>query len=107
MTRHRCLPWMIAAAIAAASPVPLGAQPAPGRARIKLDPERVIAEVHPHVFGNFVEHLGRCVYGGVFEEGSPLADENGFRKDVMDATKQGAPERYKEQVKRYYEELVK
>ncbi len=81
------MPWLIAAAIAAASPVPLGAQPAPGRARIKLDPERVIAEVHPHVFGNFVEHLGRCVYGGVFEEGSPLADENGFRKDVMDATR--------------------
>ena len=48
MTRHRCLPWMIAATLAAASPVPLGAQPAPGRARIQLDPERVIAEVHPH-----------------------------------------------------------
>jgi hypothetical protein len=30
-----------------------------------------------------------------------------FRKDLLDAMKQGAPERYKEQVKRYYEELVK
>ena len=47
----------------------------------------MIGEVHPHVFGNFVEHLGRCVYGGVFEEKSPLSDADGFRKDVMDATR--------------------
>ncbi len=85
--------WLLslAAAAIAAQATPLLAQPAqPGaqaRARIKLDPERAIAEVHPHVFGNFVEHLGRCVYGGVFEEGSPLSDENGFRKDVMEATR--------------------
>ena len=58
-----------------------------GQARIKLDPDRVVGEVHPHVFGNFVEHLGRCIYGGIFEEGSPLADADGFRKDVMDAAK--------------------
>ena len=45
----------------------------------------MIGEVHPHVFGNFAEHLGRCIYGGIFEEGSPLADADGFRKDVMDA----------------------
>jgi alpha-N-arabinofuranosidase len=56
-------------------------------ARIKLDPERVIGEVHPHVFGNFAEHLGRCIYGGMFEEGSALADPDGFRKDVMDAAR--------------------
>ena len=73
MQRHVGL-LCLAAAVAALQPEALGAQPAPARARIKLDPERVIGEVHPHVFGNFVEHLGRCVYGGVFEEGSPLAD---------------------------------
>jgi alpha-N-arabinofuranosidase len=89
MQRRRWLLSLTLAAFAAqASPLHAQAsQPAAQtRARIKLDPERVIAEVHPHVFGNFVEHLGRCVYGGVFEEGSPLSDENGFRKDVMDAT---------------------
>ena len=47
----------------------------------------MIGEVHPHVFGNFVEHLGRCVYGGVFEEKSPLSDADGFRRDVMDAAR--------------------
>ena len=70
----------------AAAAVPRAGAQTPA-ARIKIDPERVIAEVHPHVFGNFVEHLGRCVYGGVFEEKSPLADADGFRKDVMEATR--------------------
>jgi alpha-L-arabinofuranosidase len=56
-------------------------------ARIKLDTDRVIGEVHPHVFGNFAEHLGRCIYGGLYEEGSPLSDEEGYRKDVMEAVK--------------------
>lgn len=56
-------------------------------AKIKIDTDRVIGEVHPHVFGNFAEHLGRCIYGGIYEEGSKLSDENGFRKDVMQATK--------------------
>jgi alpha-N-arabinofuranosidase len=58
-----------------------------GQARIKIDTERVVGEVHPHLFGNFAEHLGRCIYGGLYEEGSPLADGDGFRKDVMQAVK--------------------
>ncbi|MGQ9917109.1 MAG: alpha-N-arabinofuranosidase [Bryobacteraceae bacterium] len=56
-------------------------------ARIKIDTDRRIGEVHPHIFGNFAEHLGRCIYGGIYEEGSPLADEKGFRKDVMEAVR--------------------
>ncbi len=35
------------------------------------------------MFGGFVEHLGRCIYGGLYDEGSPLADDRGFRKDVL------------------------
>ena len=61
----------------------VGAQSRP--AVIKIDSDRVIGEVDAHLFGNFTEHLGRCIYGGIFEEGSPLADENGFRKDVLAA----------------------
>ena len=34
-------------------------------ARIKIDPDRVIGEISPLIYGNFVEHLGRCVYGGI------------------------------------------
>jgi len=62
--------------------------PAPAPARIKIDTERVIGEVHPHIFGNFAEHLGRCIYGGIYDPGNPLSDQDGFRKDVMEATKQ-------------------
>jgi alpha-N-arabinofuranosidase len=55
------------------------------QARIKIDTDRVIGEVDPHIFGNFAEHLGRCIYGGIYEEGSPLSDADGYRKDVMEA----------------------
>jgi len=61
------------------------AAPAQPQARIKIDTDRVIGEVHPYLFGNFAEHLGRCIYGGIYDEGSPLADAQGYRKDVMQA----------------------
>jgi alpha-N-arabinofuranosidase len=54
-------------------------------ARIKIDRDRAIGTVDPRIFGGFIEHLGRCIYGGVFEPGSPLSDEQGFRRDVMEA----------------------
>ena len=56
-------------------------------ARIKIDTDRRIGEVSPLVFGNFAEHLGRMIYGGIYEEGSPLSDNDGFRTDVMAAVK--------------------
>lgn len=56
-------------------------------ARIKVDVDRTIGEVNKMIYGNFVEHLGRCVYGGIYDPESPLSDENGFRKDVMEAVK--------------------
>jgi alpha-N-arabinofuranosidase len=51
--------------------------------RIAIDPYRPVGRLDRNVFGGFVEHLGRCIYGGIYEEGSPLADANGFRKDVL------------------------
>ena len=36
-------------------------------ARIKIDAERVIGEVDPNLYGNFTEHLGRCIYGGIYD----------------------------------------
>jgi alpha-L-arabinofuranosidase len=56
-------------------------------ARIVVDPARTIDTVDRRIFGNFIEHLGRCIYGGVFEPGSPLADGRGFRRDVLDAVR--------------------
>jgi hypothetical protein len=57
------------------------------QARIKIDIDRAIGEVHPHLFGNFAEHLGRMIYGGIYEEGSPLSDKESVRLDVLEAVK--------------------
>src|SRR5215472_4187103 len=70
-----------------AGPFVIRAQPGPLRARIKIDTERVIGEIDPKLYGNFIEHLGRCIEGGVFDERSPLADDDGFRKDVLKAAR--------------------
>jgi len=51
--------------------------------RIAIDPSRSLGRLDRQVFGGFIEHLGRCIYGGIYDEGSPLADERGFRKDVL------------------------
>lgn len=56
-------------------------------ARIKIDIDRKIGEVSPLLFGNFAEHLGRMIYGGIYEEGSSLSDRNGYRLDVLEAVK--------------------
>lgn len=56
-------------------------------ARIKIDVDRTIGEVNENIYGNFVEHLGRCVYGGIYDPDSPHADDEGFRKDVLEAAK--------------------
>ncbi|GAC1360739.1 MAG: alpha-N-arabinofuranosidase [Ktedonobacteraceae bacterium] len=55
--------------------------------KIKIDLERKIGRVDRRILGGFTEHLGRCIYGGIFEEGSPLSDEHGFRRDVLDAAR--------------------
>jgi len=57
------------------------------KAKIKIDIEGKTGTVDKLLFGNFTEHLGRCIYGGIYEPQSPQADANGFRKDVIEATK--------------------
>lgn len=57
-------------------------------ARLTLAPAFVVGPVRRRTFGSFVEHLGRCVYTGIYEPGHPLADEDGFRKDVLELTRE-------------------
>ncbi len=52
--------------------------------QVTVDSGRSLGKLDRNVFGGFVEHLGRCINGGLFEEGSPLSDGRGFRTDVMD-----------------------
>jgi alpha-L-arabinofuranosidase len=80
-----CVAVLLVPAVAALGP----GQPQPSpQARIKIDVDRTIGHIDPLLFGNFTEHLGRMIYGGIFDEGSPLADDDGFRKDVMEAVRQ-------------------
>jgi alpha-N-arabinofuranosidase len=54
-------------------------------ATISIDLARKTGVIDRKIYGGFVEHLGRCIYGGIYDEGSPLSDEHGFRKDVLAA----------------------
>ncbi len=52
-------------------------------ARMRLDREFRIGDIDRRLFGSFIEHLGRAVYGGIFEPGHPTAEGQGFRQDVL------------------------
>ncbi len=56
-------------------------------ARIKIDTDRRIGQIDKNLYSNFVEHLGRCVYGGIYDPSSPKAGEDGLRTDVLEAIK--------------------
>jgi len=57
-------------------------------ATVEVSPELVVAPVRRRTFGSFVEHLGRCVYGGIYEPGHPGADVDGLRTDVLDLVRE-------------------
>ncbi len=62
--------------------------PVPNQASIIIHTNAETKEYNPMIFGGFMEHFGRQIYGGIFEPGSPLADEQGFRLDVIEALKE-------------------
>src|SRR4051794_24159052 len=55
----------------------------PTPAKISIDTNRIVSEISPLLFGGFAEHMGRCVYEGIYDPKSPMSDEDGLRKDVM------------------------
>ena len=61
-----------------------------GPARTIINQARSRADIDRRLLGAFLEHLGRAIYTGVYEPGSPLADEKGFRKDVIAEIKEMA-----------------
>lgn len=58
------------------------------KARATVDPAFIIGPVRRRTFGSFVEHLGRCVYTGIYEPGHENADADGFREDVIELVKE-------------------
>jgi alpha-N-arabinofuranosidase len=57
-------------------------------AHLTIDPHFVVGPINRRLFGSFVEHLGRCVYDGIYEPGHPRADADGFRQDVIDLVRE-------------------
>ena len=61
-------------------------------AKLTLDRDHRIGDIDERIYGSFVEHLGRCVYGGIYEPGHPAADADGFRGDVAEMVRElGVP----------------
>jgi len=56
-------------------------------ARTVIDATRTVGVIDRRLFGSFVEHMGRAVYGGIYEPGHPTADVDGWRHDVIDLTR--------------------
>ncbi|MDX6229150.1 MAG: alpha-L-arabinofuranosidase, partial [Frankiales bacterium] len=55
---------------------------------VTVDPTFTVGPVPRRLFGSFVEHMGRCVYGGIFEPGHVEADTSGQRLDVLKLTRE-------------------
>ena len=55
------------------------------QATVYIDTNRVIGAISPLLFSGFAEHMGRCIYGGIYDPASPHADEHGLRRDVLAA----------------------
>ena len=58
------------------------------KAKMILDKEYQIAPIDDRIYGSFIEHLGRAVYGGIYQPGHPSADGDGFRRDVLGLVKE-------------------
>ncbi len=58
------------------------------KSKITLAKEFKIGNIDKRIYGSFIEHLGRAVYGGIYEPNHPLADEDGFRTDVIEMVRE-------------------
>ena len=57
------------------------------KAKITINTLDIIGDIDPRIYGSFIEHLGRAVYGGIYEPTHETADDMGFRKDVLELVK--------------------
>ena len=58
------------------------------RVKMIIDREFQIGEIDDRIYGSFVEHLGRAVYGGIYEPNHPQSDDMGFRQDVIELVRE-------------------
>lgn len=57
------------------------------KAKIGFGKGKEISKIDNRIYGSFIEHLGRAVYGGIYEPGHETADDMGFRQDVLEQIK--------------------
>lgn len=57
------------------------------KAEITISKGNIISKIDNRIYGSFIEHLGRAVYGGIYEPTHGTADKMGFRTDVMEMVK--------------------
>lgn len=57
------------------------------KSTLSVDLADQISKIDPRIWGSFTEHLGRCIYEGIYQPDHPTADEDGFRKDVIDTVR--------------------
>ncbi|MBQ8623841.1 MAG: alpha-N-arabinofuranosidase [Oscillospiraceae bacterium] len=56
--------------------------------KMTIDKSNKLSKINKNIYGHFSEHLGRCIYGGIYVgKDSPIPNINGFRKDVVEAFK--------------------
>ncbi|KAI6092872.1 glycoside hydrolase family 51 protein [Hypoxylon rubiginosum] len=55
---------------------------------IEVDASKRLSKIDPMTYGGFTEHMGRCIYGGIYDPENPLSDARGFRKDVLEALRE-------------------
>jgi alpha-L-arabinofuranosidase len=59
---------------------------------ITLNPADTIATINPNIYGHFAEHLGRCIYDGIWVgDDSPIPNIGGFRTDLIEALRRMKP----------------
>ena len=58
------------------------------QAKIIIDRDFRVSKVDKRIYGSFIEHLGRAVYGGIYQPGNPNSDEQGFRTDTLEMVKE-------------------
>ncbi len=57
------------------------------KAELYADRHFQIGTIDPRIYGSFIEHLGRAIYGGIYDPEHPAAGDMGFRKDVIELVK--------------------
>ncbi|HAN00395.1 MAG TPA: alpha-N-arabinofuranosidase [Marinilabiliales bacterium] len=60
-----------------------------GQNKLNLQVDEAKTKINKEIYGHFAEHLGHCIYGGIFVgENSNIPNERGFRTDVINALKE-------------------